>query len=474
MARGFVPGWTRAATRFSPRGGADRHAVDSDPAEDPLTGLLTRVGLAIPLANAFDRADAGAPPVTLLHLGLDGLRAINEGYGYEAGDRLLAETARRLCSAARAQAPLARIAGDEFMLVVPGDEAVARETAAFLLQQLARPLRIGDTEIATTCSIGIASYPRHGSRHHLVTNAATAMRAAKQQGGNAFAVYDLRMGQDLREQQELAHDLRLAVDQRQLELFYHPKIDAASLQVTAAEALLRWHHPKRGIVSPAVFIPIAERHRLIGAIGDWVIEEATRQAGAWRDVGLRMRVAINVSVYQMRQDDFADRLARALRANRLQPARFTCEITESVAMEDTRATAEALERLRRLGVHISIDDFGNGHTGLETLRRLPASELKIDRPVVADLLASAAARATVTNAVAMARSLGVRVVAEGVETQLQSELLVQLGCHELQGYLFARPMSARALGLWAVDDQLSEIVRFRPSLFKETGAKSTP
>jgi EAL domain-containing protein (putative c-di-GMP-specific phosphodiesterase class I) len=266
----------------------------------------------------------------------------------------------------------------------------------------------------------------------------------------------------------------MAIEQRQLELVYQPKIDAKSLQVTAAEALLRWHHPRRGVISPAVFIPIAERHRLICAIGNWVIEEATRQAAAWRDKGLRMRVAINVSGYQMRQDDFAERLDHALRSNRLQPSRFTCEITETVAMEDTRVTQEAFEHLRRLGVHVSIDDFGTGHSSLATLRRLPAAELKIDRAFVADLATSAEARSIVAAIVQMARSLGLRVVAEGVETQAQSELLVNLGCDELQGFLFARPMSARALGLWASEDNLSEIVGFRPSLFKETIVRSAP
>jgi diguanylate cyclase (GGDEF)-like protein len=470
-ARGIATGWQRKEAGPPP---ATPSRPAADPAEDTLTGLPTRVGLAAPMSNAFDVADLRGKGLSLLYLGLDGFRAINDGYGHDVGDRVLVETARRLRSAARSLAPLARIAGDEFIMVVPGDEAIARETATFLLQRLARPCTVGSAEIAVTCSIGVAHYPRHGTRHQLTAHAVTAMRVAKQQGGGAFVEYDPRMGQDLRDQQELARDLRLAVEHQQLELFYQPKIDAESLQVTAAEALLRWHHPKRGIVSPALFIPIAERHRLIGSIGNWVVEEATRQAAAWRDRGLRMRVAINVSGYQMRQDDFAERLEHALRSNRLQPARFTCEITETVAMEDTRVTLDAFEHLRRLGVHVSIDDFGTGHSSLATLRRLPAAELKIDRAFVADIATSAEARSIVAAIVQMAHSLGLRVVAEGVETTAQSELLVKLGVNELQGYLFARPMSARALGLWAADDdQITQTIGFRPSLFKETSMRAT-
>jgi EAL domain-containing protein (putative c-di-GMP-specific phosphodiesterase class I) len=192
-----------------------------------------------------------------------------------------------------------------------------------------------------------------------------------------------------------------------------------------------------------------------------------------------MRVAVNVSGYQMRQDDFADRLAKALRTHRLQPARFTCEITETVAMEDTTVTLASFERLRELGVHVSIDDFGTGHSSLAALRRLPAAELKVDRAFVSDLETSADARSIVAAVLQMARTLGLRVVAEGVETEAQRDHLVALGCDELQGFLFARPMSARALGLWAVDDTARRSAAFSPSLFKETAvsrlaAKAAP
>jgi EAL domain-containing protein (putative c-di-GMP-specific phosphodiesterase class I) len=221
------------------------------------------------------------------------------------------------------------------------------------------------------------------------------------------------------------------------------------MQITAAEALLRWRHPRRGVVSPALFVPVAERHGLIGAIGNWVIEEACRQAREWNEVGLAVRVCVNLSGYQMRQDDLVVRLGRALQRHHVPPARFTCEITESVAMEDTRVTRQAIAELGALGVRVSIDDFGTGYSSLSSLRKLPAAELKIDRAFVRDLDTSADARSIVGAIVQMAHTLGLQVVAEGVETVAQRDRLVALGCDELQGYLFAKPMSAKALALWA-------------------------
>lgn len=438
---------------------------------DSLTGLPSRRGMASALNSAFDRADASSRSMSLLYLGIDEFADLNNAYGHELGDAVLVELARRLADSAPLRHMVSRWAGDEFLLVMNGDIEQARPAAAAVLDAVARPFQVCGTEIALSASLGIAAYPRHGARHVMVGNVVTAMRAAKTHGGGAYAEYDVRMGVDVREQQELAHDLRGAVQRGELELYYQPKVDARNLQVTAAEALLRWHHPRHGIVSPSLFIPIAERHRLIGEIGNWVLEEAARQAGMWRDAGLRMRVAFNVSAYQMRQDDFADRLAQALKSNRLQPSRFTCEITETVAMEDTRVTQEAFERLRKLGVHISIDDFGTGHSSLSLLRRLPAAELKIDRSFVADIATSTEARSIVTAVVQVARALGLRVVAEGVEKPDQVNELVLLGCDELQGFLFARPMSARSLGLWASDVKTPEALAFRASLFRETVVK---
>jgi EAL domain-containing protein (putative c-di-GMP-specific phosphodiesterase class I) len=259
-----------------------------------------------------------------------------------------------------------------------------------------------------------------------------------------------------------------------MELFYQPKIDARSGQVTGAEALLRWKHPTRGMVPPSTFIPLAERYGLMRGLGQWVIEDACRQAQRWREHGLRMRVAINLSALQMRQNDIVELIVQSLERYRVQPSLLTCEITESVAMEDTKATQQTFKRLGKAGVHLSIDDFGTGYSSLSYLRRLPAEELKIDRSFVMDIESSTDARSVVDAVVKLAHALGLRVVAEGVENTRQQEILRELGCDEMQGYMFAKPMSARALLLWAIDDRNVTATAFRESLFGDTNVDLAP
>lgn len=450
-----------------------RSEIDTLVTQDRLTGLLSRSDFDLALDEAVSRRDQGGSACAVLYVDLDNLRAINEGYGHASGDAVLREVATRLPLPGQV---VARIANDEFAILVGGGREEAIRAAKAVAERVARPIQLAGTalqDLQLSCSIGIAAYPDHGSRLNLLNKAALAMRSVKALGGGGHAEYTAALGEAQREQAELLHDLRHALERGQFELAYQPKVEARSLQVTAAEALIRWKHPQRGIVSPTVFVPIAERHGLMGAIGDWVIREACRQAAAWRRQGLRMRVAVNISGVQLRQDSLVGRIEAALREHGIPAGRFTCEITESVAMEDTQATTQAFERLRGAGVHVSIDDFGTGHSSLATLRRLPAAELKIDRAFVCDLETSANARAIVHAIVEMAHTLDLRVVAEGVETEGQRDLLVQMGCDELQGYLFARPMSSTAIALWATDDRptardSSSSGAFRPSLFEET------
>ncbi len=225
-------------------------------------------------------------------------------------------------------------------------------------------------------------------------------------GGATYCFFEASMVAGRRDEAELLRDLRCAIEQRELELFYQPKIHAPSGQITGAEALMRWHHPQRGLVSPLVFIPLAERYGLINALGNWVIDDACRQIRAWRNQGLRMRVAINLSVHQLRQADLAKRIGAALRRNRLEPRVLTCEITESIAMDDSQDTLQVIEQLAAVGVHLSIDDFGTGYSNLSCLRKLPAEELKIDRGFVLDLETSGDARAIVDAVVKLAQALG--------------------------------------------------------------------
>jgi diguanylate cyclase (GGDEF)-like protein len=435
---------------------------------DPVTGLMSRAAFELALAQALDTERGEGRNGALLYTGLDGFRLVNEGHGHAQGDRVLAAAAQRLRAVCGARVPMCRMAGDEFAIWINADSTTCELLAGRVSEALAGGVDLDGQRFAAGASVGLALFPKHGASAQLILRAATAMRAVKRAGGGSHALFDPRIENEQREELRLAQDLRVAVSRRELELVYQPKIEASSLQVTAVEALLRWKHPQLGMVSPARFIPIAEKHGLIEPIGNWVLEAALAQAAMWRKAGMRMRVAINVSGFQMRQDDFAKRLKTGLRAHGLQPDRFTCEITESVAIEDTQVTRSAFDRLRELGVHVSIDDFGTGHSSLATLRRLPAQEIKIDRAFVADMASDAGARAIVEAILTMARALGRRVVAEGVETPAQRDLLVQLGCDELQGYLFAKPMSARAIALWAMDAPTSLAQTFKPSLFKDT------
>lgn len=409
---------------------------------DANTGLLSRNGIETALRHWVDRADAEGSAFCALFLAIDEFKSHNQAFGQEFGDRLLKLTGQRLETLLPEGSDLSCVNDGEFVLLLSGNSSVGLDAARQLLKKLAEPLRHQHGSTVLTCSMGVAVYPEHGARSRLLVNASIAARQVSRQGGGDYCLYDPQMSADLREQTLLVADLRQAIDKGQLELYFQPKVDAKTLHITAAEALLRWHHPDRGYVSPAVFIPLAERNGLIGVIGNWVIDEACRVAGHWRAVGLRMRVAVNISGYQMRQDDLVARIEAALTRHQLQPSRFTCEITESVAMEDTKGTQRTFDQMRAMGLHVSIDDFGTGYSSLATLRSLPASELKVDRAFVSDLAESEDARSIAASIIGLAKALNFKVVAEGVETQQQCDLLMRMGCDELQGYLFSRPIPA--------------------------------
>ena len=459
-----------AVLRGGSGGRPDGHARPSrSAAVDNLTGLPTRLFFEGQLNSAAKRCLAKSSRLAVLFIDLDGFKPVNDTFGHSSGDRVLEQVGQRLKAVARNAGVAARVGGDEFLLLATGvatSEAVAH-LAGRLIEVLSKPYKIDDREVAISCSVGIALYPEKCHPNKLIARADAAMYAAKRAGGARHCFYAPEMDTDVQQNFDMLRDLREALAKDELELFFQPKIDARSGKVTAAEALLRWNHPVRGLVMPAQFIPLAERSGLIGPLGNWVIEAACKQARAWRDKGLRMRVAINLSAHQMRQDDISDRITEALARHRIHPSLLTCEITESAAMEDTGATQETFRRLGELGAHLSIDDFGTGYSSLAYLRRLPAEELKIDASFVKDVDNSADARAIVDAVVKLAHALGLKVVAEGVESLRQHKVLVELGCDELQGFLFAKPMSARALLLWAMDDR-SASAMFRDSLFGET------
>jgi diguanylate cyclase len=438
-------------------------------AVDNLTGLPTRLYFEGQLNAAAKKCDAKGTHLAVLFIDLDGFKPVNDTFGHSSGDRVLEQVGQRLKALSRGAVVAARVGGDEFLLMAVGigSREAATQLAAKLIAALSQPYKVDEREVGIACSVGIAMYPEACHPSKLIARADAAMYAAKRSGGSRHCFYAPEMDADVQQNFDMLRDLRQALANDELELFFQPKIDARSGKVTAAEALLRWNHPTRGLVMPADFVPLAERSGLIGPLGNWVIEAACKQARAWRDKGLRMRVAINLSAVQMRQDDIADRIAEALTRHRIHPSLLTCEITETAAMEDTGATQETFRRLGELGAHLSIDDFGTGYSSLSYLRQLPAEELKIDGSFVKDVDHSADARAVVDAVVKLAHALGLKVVAEGVESVRQQNVLIQLGCDELQGFLFAKPMTARALLLWAMDDR-SVSAAFRASLFGET------
>jgi len=444
---------------------------------DPLTGLPNRVLFEDRLTHAIRRCDRAEERISerdplrlaVLFVDLDGFKPVNDSFGHAAGDRVLKEAAERLCNTVRDVDTVARVGGDEFVLLMEdvGSVADCVTLARRLVEAIAQPFEIPGRQVEITGSIGIVIYPEQGHRDKLMANADAAMYAAKRAGGNTFAVFESHMDAGALEQISLQSDLRHAVQAGQLQLYYQPKVDSRLGQIRGVEALLRWTHPQRGMISPAVFIPIAERFGIIGSIGRWVIDEACRQMAAWADEGVRMRVAINLSVYQLREDDLVQRIEAALNRHGIDPSQLLCEITESVAMEDIKATQRAFDGLERIGVYLSIDDFGTGYSSLSYLRQLPARQLKIDRSFINDLESSSDARAVVDAVVRLAHALGLKVVAEGVETGGQRDILKGLGCDELQGFFYAKPMPASTLLDWTAGNKPVGAVDFSHSVIHE-------
>jgi len=437
---------------------------------DALTGLPNRLLFEDRLMHALLRRDRLAErtsaKLAVLFVDLDGFKPVNDQFGHATGDDVLREIAQRLSGAARDGDTVARIGGDEFLVLMEEVNTLAdcAIIAARLLESLNRPVRSGERHITISASIGIVVYPDHGHKAKLIANADSAMYAAKRAGGNTYALFEAHMDAQAREQLSLQSDLRRAIELGQLQLYYQPKVDGITGHIHGVEALLRWNHPERGQVSPVVFIPLAERFNLINGLGNWVLEEACRQMRAWADDGMRMRVAINLSVHQLREDDLVERIDSALRRNQLDASQLLCEITESVAMDDVKGTQRAFDGLARIGVFLSIDDFGTGYSSLSYLRQMPATQLKIDRTFVADLEKSRDAKAIVSAVIRLAHELGLRVVAEGVETGGQRDILVGLGCDELQGFFLGRPMPAEALEAWTEGRKPDGAADFAPSV----------
>ena len=409
---------------------------------DPVTGLPNRLVFQDRLKQAVARTDRDGQSLAVIFVDLDNFRAVDHSWTDTQGEHTLRHVAAVLDEVVRESDSVANVGGDHFLLLMEkvDDGQLAAQVAERIATVLRSSCSLAVDAPRVTASIGISVYPADGSSSTLVGNASVAANAARDGGGNGYRFFEARMNAEAHVKSQWLNELRQAVETNAFELHYQPKVHAKSGRIAGAEALLRWRHPVRGLVSPGVFIPLAEQYGLINAVGSWVIEEACRQMGAWQATGVARRIAINLSVHQLRRPDLADEIAGALTRHAIDPTYLTCEITESDAMEDSVATIERLERLRATGVQLSIDDFGTGYSSLSYLRRMPVRQLKIDQSFVGDLERSDEARSIVEAIIDLAHALRLEVVAEGVETVAQHDILLALGCDKLQGYLFSRPV----------------------------------
>lgn len=415
---------------------------------DPLTKLPNRVLLQDRIEQAIEKAKRKQESLVVMFLDLDGFKSINDAYGHQAGDLLLAAVATRVRGLLRSQDTLSRLGGDEFVLVAPStDPDDAAVVAQRILDAVALPIRAQGIDVQVTASIGIAMYPSDGvTERDLMAHADTAMYHTKDNGRNGYTFFAPSMNISAHQQLKLLNDLRRAVERNELVLHYQPKFAAPDYRMAGVEALLRWQHPDMGLLPPGTFIAAAERSGLILSLGEWVLDEACRQLRAWDDDGHDVpTIAVNLSPLQFSSPSLVETVRDTLARHALDPTRLTLEITETTAMRDADASVDILDELTHMGVRISIDDFGTGYSSLLYLKRLPATELKIDRAFVRELESNADDAAIVASIVALGRTLNLKVVAEGVETPGQQQQLRQLGCDFYQGYLLGEPVAADRL-----------------------------
>ncbi|HEX7336461.1 MAG TPA: EAL domain-containing protein [Gemmatimonadales bacterium] len=424
---------------------------------DSLTGLPNRLSYKERLAYALEQASRNQKLVAAFFIDLDHFSRINDTLGHEVGDQLLRHVAARLRSCCRERedevgpafatlAPeVARLGGDEFTVIMPGlhDPQDAAKLARRIISSFAQPMRVGTHEIFINASIGIAIYPYDGEDlDTLLMHADTAMYKAKEQGGNSYQTYSKSMTTTALQRLTLENDLRRALDRNEFEVHYQPIVDAYTGTVVGAEALLRWRHPELGLLLPSEFIPIAEENGLIVPMGEWILQTACVQNRAWQDAGLpRIRVGVNLSSRQLKRR-LSETVSKALQLSGLEPRYLSLELTESVLVNHHKEGTEALHALRAMGLHLSVDDFGTGYSSFSYLKHFPLDTLKIDRSFIREIAIHPDDAAITTAIIAMGHALGLRVIAEGVETEAHLSLLQKQGCDEVQGYLVGRPVPA--------------------------------
>jgi diguanylate cyclase (GGDEF)-like protein/PAS domain S-box-containing protein len=419
---------------------------------DPLTGLANRQLFLDHLTLALARSKRSQDPLAILFFDLDRFKMVNDSYGHEAGDEVLIAMADRVRAAVRPSDTAARFGGDEFAVLSENvqDEAHAVTIAKRILRSATVPFSVLDDEIVLTTSIGIAVSNGSDDRPDaLLRNADAAMYRAKERGKARYEVFDEGMKTRARARLRSETTLRQAVERGQFRIHYQPEVDLDTGRIVAAEALVRWQDPERGLVAPEDFLPLAEETKLIVPIGSWVLEQACLQAQRWRTLHSNMRslvIAVNLSARQLNQSDLVDVVARILTQTGTVPSTLCLEITESAVMEDVDSCAEILHRLKSLGVSVAIDDLGLGYSSLSFLRLLPVDTLKVDQSFVRGLSRDPADLAIVTAVISMANALELTAIAEGVETAEQRNVLSSLACPRAQGFHFAPPQADTSMG----------------------------
>ena len=416
---------------------------------DTLTGLANRSLLNDRLEQAIRAAASYSTRLAVVFVDLDRFKYINDSLGHHVGDELLRAMAERLKKSVRESDTVARLGGDEFVLLINGQgeaDAVA-VVLERMLSDISQPWTIPQGDFNVTCSIGVALYPDDGtSGQELLKHADTAMYRAKEKGRNNFQFFTAELNALITERLDLENRLRRALERQQFSLHYQPRVDMATGRIIGAEALLRWNTGDQAAVPPAQFVPVAEEIGLIVPIGTWVLRTACAQNKAWQDAGVpHFVVSVNVSARQFRQDNLVATVTEVLRETQLEARFLEIELTESAVMHDAEQFIATISALKDLGVHISLDDFGTGYSSLSHLKRFPVDRLKVDRSFVQDIATDADDATIVRTIIALGHNLGLKVVAEGVETSEQLDFLRANGCDELQGYYFGRPMAPAEL-----------------------------
>ena len=411
---------------------------------DALTNLPNRVLLIDRLEQAIRAAQRAGTQVGVAFIDLDRFKEVNDSLGHSAGDALLQELARRLTGAAREDDTVARMGGDEFVVVLQHlhDAKDATACVTKLLQALQAPVDLEGHDITVTASVGISMFPDDAREaRELLRNADAAMYQAKGDGRDRFHFYTGSLNRRALNMLSMENALRGALDRGEFVLHYQPQISVATGELVGAEALIRWNHPERGLIMPGMFIPIAEERGLIRAIDEWVAGEAVRQLAAWGQNGFcAVPIAVNVSAMPFHEKDFVERIARMIATCRIDPRLLELELTESLMMRDVDASVDVMRKLNAMGIRLSIDDFGTGYSSLNYLRRFPIQKIKIDQSFVKEIAAHPESCRLVSGIVGLAKSLGLKVLAEGVETSEQLRLLSEQGCDEAQGFLFSHPL----------------------------------